>query len=78
MYGADVIGPGQSIRPMTTNLFINMVDHLLKYFDSRYVITKSNYLEELPVILRKLGYKCKLDRSWMMTGMFKIYLRMYG
>uniref|UniRef100_A0A1B6LKW6 Kinetochore protein NDC80 n=2 Tax=Graphocephala atropunctata TaxID=36148 RepID=A0A1B6LKW6_9HEMI len=66
-YGQEIVGPGNSIRPMNTKLFVDMMDHLLKNIDSRIVLTKSNYLEELPILLRKLGYRSKVDRSWLMT-----------
>lgn len=64
----QVLSVGVNIRPMNTKLFVDMMDHLLKNFDSRIVITKSNYLEELPILLKKLGYRSKVDRSWLMTG----------
>ncbi|KAG8257644.1 hypothetical protein J6590_045105 [Homalodisca vitripennis] len=66
-YGLEVIGPGNSIRRMNTKLFVDMMDHMLKKIDSRIVLTKTNFLEDLPLLLRKLGYRSKVDRSWLMT-----------
>ncbi|XP_054274982.1 kinetochore protein NDC80 homolog [Macrosteles quadrilineatus] len=66
-HASDVIGPGNSIRPMNTKLFVDMINHLLQNLDSKIVISKSNYLEEIPLNLRKLGYRSKVDRSWLMT-----------
>ncbi|XP_054274536.1 kinetochore protein NDC80 homolog [Macrosteles quadrilineatus] len=64
---SDVIGPGNSIRPMNTTMFVTTISHLLQNLDSNIVISKSNYLEDIPSILRKFGYRSKMDRSWLMT-----------
>ncbi|XP_044735387.1 kinetochore protein ndc80-like [Chrysoperla carnea] len=47
---------GYSLRPLSINTFIEICNLLFTKLDTKLVITKENYVEELPFILRSLGY----------------------
>lgn len=59
------IGNKTSIRQITQSKFVDIVHILLKHLDDSIVITKSNYVEELPFLMKKFCYPGKVDRSWL-------------
>jgi hypothetical protein len=56
------------MKPMTTTMFIDMVEYLLHNLDRNQILNKSKYMEELPKIMKKYYYKGKVDKSWLITG----------
>lgn len=63
------------MKPMTTTMFIDMVEYLLHNLDRNQVLNKSKYMEELPKIMKKYYYKGKVDKSWLITG--NVYFVLY-
>ncbi|XP_014275205.1 kinetochore protein NDC80 homolog [Halyomorpha halys] len=67
--GCSILSNG-SIRPLTLKLFIDVVDLLLRRIinagqDS--YINKTNYITELPYIMKKLLYRGKIEKSWLIS-----------
>ncbi|CAH1390701.1 unnamed protein product [Nezara viridula] len=67
--GCSILSNG-SIRPLTLKLFIDVVDLLLRRIinagqDS--YINKTNYITELPYIMKKLMYRGKIEKSWLIS-----------
>lgn len=62
------IGNKTSIRQITQSKFVDIVHILLKHIDDSIVISKNNYIEELPFSMKIFCYPGKVDRSWLIIG----------
>lgn len=65
------ISPG-----ITIEHFVSIINAYLNAVDKRVVITRDNYVEEVPIALRRLRYMTNIQPSLMKTGNYRdIYFK---
>lgn len=66
--GPLVLEKRTSIKPMTTAMFIDLVNILLQVFDETAMVDQSDYITRLPTFTKRFGYRGKVEKSWLQTG----------
>ncbi|XP_014239674.1 kinetochore protein ndc80-like [Cimex lectularius] len=61
------LGVNGSIKPLSLRLFIELVNYLLQCLDSSISIDKQNYITELQFICKKMSYRGKVEKSWLIS-----------
>lgn len=59
---------GINLRQLTMKLFVDIVNYLLSFLDERASVNMTNYVSELPLILKRWGYVGNVNTSWLKTG----------
>lgn len=57
-----------NLKPPNINTFINAMSILFKEIDCRISITKENYKEQIPQLLKAFGYPGTVGQSLFKTG----------
>nr|XP_018901444.1 PREDICTED: kinetochore protein NDC80 homolog [Bemisia tabaci] len=65
--GPLVLEKRTSIKPMTTAMFIDLVNILLQVFDETAMVDQSDYITRLPTFTKRFGYRGKVEKSWLQT-----------
>lgn len=68
--GLPLLNNGCSLKPITVTSFISIIDVLLRQLDGneeRTYINKENYVQELPFVMKKLLYRGKIEKSWLIS-----------
>lgn len=55
---------------ITIDMFVMLICALLQKIDKRIIITRDNYVEEVPCTLRRYHYMANIKPSLMKTGNF--------
>ncbi|XP_034252866.1 kinetochore protein NDC80 homolog [Thrips palmi] len=65
--GQSLAPKGINLKQLTTKLFVDIVNHLLGFFDSKICINMTNYVSEIPLTMKRWGYPGNLNTSWLKT-----------
>lgn len=57
-----------SLKPITLNMFVEVSNFLLKFFDIKQELTTKTYIEEIPKCAKKLHYPGVISKSWLKTA----------
>lgn len=66
--GQSLAPKGINLKQLTTKLFVDIVNHLLCFFDENVCVNMTNYVSEIPLIMKRWGYVGNLNTSWLKTG----------
>lgn len=65
--GQSLAPKGINLKQLTTKLFVDIVNHLLGFFDTNTCINMTNYVTEIPLIMKRWQYPGNLNTSWLKT-----------
>lgn len=58
---------GINLRQLTMKLFVDLVDYLMSFIDESININMTNYVTEIPLIMKRWGYLGNINSSWLKT-----------
>ncbi|KAK3912436.1 Kinetochore protein NDC80-like protein [Frankliniella fusca] len=58
---------GINLRQLTTKLFVEIFNFLVGFLDEYVSVNMANYVNEIPLIMKKWGYSGNLNTSWLKT-----------
>lgn len=59
---------GLNLRQLTMKLFVDIVNYLMGFLDELVCVNMTNYVTEIPLIMKKWGYVGNVNASWLKTG----------
>lgn len=63
----SVASKGINLRQLTMKLFVDLVNFLMGFLDDNVNVNMANYVNEIPLIMKKWGYAGNLNSSWLKT-----------
>lgn len=63
----SILNSNGSVRPLTSKIFVDASNILVKLLDVKLTLNTTNYLDEIPIIAKKLHYPGIVKKGWLQT-----------